>query len=129
MNTATSRSVSGRAGTKSGGRFWRTSLPASRACFGDFEQDVDIVFLTKLVLLRLATFRAFVVDDNLLALQLVGNRKHQAPTRRASVTGIDVDMLAYQAAWTMIGVATADNRVAAVFAGEVFDRLLEFFHA
>ena len=54
-------------------------------------------------------------------------RFHHALTERGSVAGVDIDVLAPEAFWTVIGVAISLDSSTTLFAGEIFNVALEFF--
>ena len=54
-------------------------------------------------------------------------RFHQPPTRRGSVAGIHVNVLAPETFWTVIGVAVSFDGRPTLLAGEIFNAALEFF--
>ena len=54
-------------------------------------------------------------------------RFHHALTERGSVAGVDIDVSAPEAFWTVIGVAVARDGGATMCAGEIFNVALEFF--
>ena len=54
-------------------------------------------------------------------------RFHHTLTERRSVTGVDINMSAPEAFWTVIGVTISVNSNPTMYAGEIFDVTLEFF--
>lgn len=62
------------------------------------------------------------------ALLLCANWFHQAAAVSSTVAGVDVYMLAPQAARAVVGVAIANDFLVAIFAGKVFDSSLKFPH-
>ena len=54
-------------------------------------------------------------------------RFHQPTTRRGSVTGVHVNVLAPETFWTVIGVTVSLDGDTAMCAGEIFNVALKFF--
>ena len=54
-------------------------------------------------------------------------RFHHALTERGSVAGVDIDVSAPEAFWTVIGVTVSVDGDTALRTGEIFDVALEFF--
>ena len=73
----------------------------------------DFAFLTKLNYAVVGR-RAFETD-----------RAHHPLTLSQSVAGSNVDMLAPEALWAVIGIPCADHGSAAVCTGKIFDRALK----
>lgn len=54
-------------------------------------------------------------------------RCHHALTERGPVTGIDINVSAPKAFWTVIGITVSLNSSTTLRAGEIFNVALEFF--
>ncbi len=52
---------------------------------------------------------------------------HHALTKCGSVAGVDIDVSAPEAFWTVVGVAVARDGGTTLYAGEIFNVALEFF--
>ena len=52
---------------------------------------------------------------------------HQATTERSAVSGINIDVLAPEAFWTVVGVAVSFDSRATMRAGEIFNVALKSF--
>ncbi len=54
-------------------------------------------------------------------------RFHQTVTGCGTVAGVDINVLAPETFWTVIGVAVSFNSSTTLYAGEIFNVALEFF--
>ena len=55
------------------------------------------------------------------------DRFHHALTKCSSIAGVDIDVSAPEAFWTMIGITVSYDLSATMCAGKIFNVALEFF--